>query len=357
MRGLILTAFMETPKIFGWYHIMWIVAIVVLGISTLVFTRKKDDKQIRIFLICYLSIMLVCEVIKQIYFAAYGLGNREIRWNIPWEVFPLQFSTMPILIISLALIFKKLKKESHYNVMITFLTTYSFLVGVFNVIYPFNSFTPRVITNISVMMQSGIMVLFGLHAIKSGRLGNLKDFLKASYIFLIFITTALLTNVIFNGASNRAINSFYINPLAKQEFPLIGKLMSIDYLLFIFVVILLVNVFAALIYLIARYIHVPLKYVRKGFNIIFKKPYGKWVLLGLFFLLNILGSSLFFNNKYFTTLVFPIIPFAYKLNAIISDILLLGMITFVVCYFIKNTKGRLYTLFGIGMFFAGFNIM
>ena len=67
---------METPGLFGWFHILWIVLVVAGSIGLCIWHKRQKETPVRKVLLIVTLVVLVLEIYKQInYSFSYENGN------------------------------------------------------------------------------------------------------------------------------------------------------------------------------------------------------------------------------------------------------------------------------------------
>ena len=210
---------MDTPTLFGWYHILCL--LITIGLCVFVFLKARNlsDKQMDwIFGITSIT-MIVLEIYKQIVFS---YDSASDTWNYQWYAFPFQFCASPMYVMFTAFLIKNEKvKEAAYS----FMATYALFAGTAVMFYPGDVFTGMIGINIHTMMHHGAMVVIGVLMYVSGRVKfSHKTILKALPIFAILASTALLLNVLFEffGPEGHVFNMFYISPFHPCTLPVLS---------------------------------------------------------------------------------------------------------------------------------------
>ena len=211
---------METPEVYGWYHIMCLGILVAICFAVGFISRKASDKTVRIVLLIITAILLTFEVIKQ-FIMSFEFENGVATWEYNWYYFPFQFCSVPMYVGFTASLLKECKvREALY----TFLGTYSLFAGVAVMLMPTTVFMEYVAINIHTMLHHGAMVVIGVMLWTSGRIPfTLKAMLKGVIVFVVLVTTALVMNLIFHAVKPGVkFNMFYISPYFACEVPVIS---------------------------------------------------------------------------------------------------------------------------------------
>lgn len=232
-----LSGSMTTPANYGWFHLVcW---AIVIGACVLIgfFGRKASDKTVRIVVLCFGIGMILFEVYKQLVFSYNGSVD---QWDYQWYAFPFQFCSVPMYV---ALIAGCLKKGKFQNVLFSFLTTYSIFAGLVVMIYPGNVFCSITGINIQTMVHHGGILVLGFFLLMSGRVKiQHKTILWASCVFLTFVATALVMDIVFVKAGwvgTESFNMFFISPYFECSLPLVGMIYTkVPYVVFLLIYII-----------------------------------------------------------------------------------------------------------------------
>lgn len=200
---------METPKPYGWFHIISIILVVLL---TAFLTIKKFNMK-RVLLVLSV-IMLLLEGYKQLSFSYNGE-----RWEYQWYAFPFQFCSTPMYVAFIASLVKNKKIES---CLYSFLATFGTVAGIAVMAYPTTVFISEVLIDVQTMVHHGFMVVIGLTLLLTNSVElNYKTALKGLIVFAILVAIAVIANVItyfvnFDGG----LELFYISPYHTPEIPI-----------------------------------------------------------------------------------------------------------------------------------------
>ena len=148
---------MTKPTLFGWFHILWIV-LVILGSLGLCLLHKKKAPNVSGVVLAISVVVALLEIYKQInYSFSYGNG---IHFDFQWYAFPFQFCSTPMYVGLLAGIFRKGKL---HDALCAYLATFSVFAGICVTIYPGDVFVGTVGINIQTMICHGSMIVLGVY--------------------------------------------------------------------------------------------------------------------------------------------------------------------------------------------------
>ncbi|MBQ7141379.1 MAG: hypothetical protein IJO32_07765 [Bacilli bacterium] len=89
---------MNTPKSFGWFHLMWIGLVIISTIFLYIRRNKHNKKQLKIILGIYSITALLLETLKQIIWTFnYDSITNIINWDYQCNVFPFNYVQLPSL--------------------------------------------------------------------------------------------------------------------------------------------------------------------------------------------------------------------------------------------------------------------
>lgn len=236
---------METPKTFDWFHILWII-FVLISVTLLFLTRKKhNEKRLKLILGIYGIIAFVLELLKQLIWAFnYDSITNMITWDYEWYSAPFQLCTTPIFITLICLFLNNNKLRKSLLSYMAFVTILGSLV---TLIIPDSCFTSDILINIHTMWLHCGSLVVSVYLLISGEVEINKNNLVNSFIvFLIFVLFAEVLNIaIYNSGilNGETFNMFYISPYFITHLPVFKTVQEsvpfIIYLLFYIVVILL----------------------------------------------------------------------------------------------------------------------
>lgn len=201
---------METPQLYGWFHIMWL-AITALAVFLLCrFCKNAEGKSLDRILRWFAVLCLIFEGYKQlVYTFDYNAAAGTSSWDFEWYAFPFQFCSTPMYV---ALIASFLKEGRVKNALIAYLATFGMLAGILVMAYPATAFISMTGINIQTMFHHGGQLAIGMYLLicKKVKL-QWRSMLGATAVFLSMVAIALLLNLCAELADlKETFNMFYI---------------------------------------------------------------------------------------------------------------------------------------------------
>ena len=138
---------METPKPYGWFHLMWIAISFIIIFILYKLRNKYSEKQLKIVLGVYGIIVFILELLKQISWA-YDINTNT--WNYSWYSAPFQLCTMPIYVSLICLFLKKSKVRDY---LLSFICFYTILGSIATMIMPDTCFVKDILVNYQNMIN------------------------------------------------------------------------------------------------------------------------------------------------------------------------------------------------------------
>ena len=214
----------DTPHIFGAYHLLCIALVVCLTVFLCKKYRKCDDKTFRTILFVSWAAMVLLEMYKQVNFS-FSVSGEDAVWDYSWYAFPFQFCSMPIYVLPLAIFGKDGKAR---DAVLAFMATFSLFAGLTVYVYPEQVFISTLGIDIQTMVHHGLQVVLGIYITvrNKDRLGW--KFLRSG---IVVLGTLILTAVILNETAHFAFvkfgidetfNMFFISRHYECTLPLIG---------------------------------------------------------------------------------------------------------------------------------------
>lgn len=217
----------ESPTLYGWKHLMFL-AIMIVGIVVVCFTCKNlSEKQFRIIMVVFGSVLMVLEVFKQLVFSYKSDTN---TWEYDWKQFPFQFCSVPMYVMFLIGLLKDCKFRDY---LCSFVATFGLFAGLAVMAFPSTVLSDIVFRFCQSMIHHLSMVVGAVVVIVSKRVKfEHKTILKAMAVFGVVMIMAVIMNIVFHASGNDAsFNMFYIGPYDSCDIPVfkqIGNALNID---------------------------------------------------------------------------------------------------------------------------------
>ena len=195
---------MVEPKVYGLFHIFWILIDIIATALLIIFFRNSREKIMKRIVFISWIIIVFFEIGKQLL-----MSYHDETLNYYWGAFPFQFCEMPLYVFPI-LIFNK--NEKVRNALISFISTYVFFAGLAIMVNPSTVLTGNIFLCVRQMIEHGVQIVIGLYLFAWNRKNtNLKTFAWGGLIFVISVTTAILLNVIIGNNVVDEFNMFYLN--------------------------------------------------------------------------------------------------------------------------------------------------
>lgn len=222
----ILDTEMETPGLFGWFHLLSL-ALMVLSTAVLcILYRYKKLKNVRAVVLVTAIIVTVLEIYKQInYSFSYENG---ITFDFEWYAFPWQFCSMPMYV---GLIAGFTKKGKVHEAACAFLATFAMFAGLCVMVYPGDVFIGTIGINIQTMICHGSMVVIAIFLLYTGYVKvEHKTILKAVPVFAIALMLAVIMNEIayYSGLlETETFNMFFVSRHCEPSLPVYSLVQAV----------------------------------------------------------------------------------------------------------------------------------
>ena len=210
-------------------HLIWI-ATTVLG--AILFIKFYDKKLLNYLYLIAVIIMLVGEIYKQLV-----LSFLTGKFLYQWYYFPLQFCSTPIYTYLLATI---LKKGKLYDWLGGYHSTYCIFAGLTVMAFPSSVYSHHLGIYVQSMIHHSLMIWVGVCALKTyAKTFNVKQFLGAFGVFVIFLTIAEIFNLLIPTLTGQPVNMYFIGNSMNIDLPILSHVKNaFPYPFFVFIYIL-----------------------------------------------------------------------------------------------------------------------
>lgn len=247
---------METPKPFGWFHLICIMLMLI----AIIFLYKKrnsySDKQLKLVLGVYGITALILEIIKQVIwsFEFDSITNTGV-WDYTWYAAPFQLCTTPIYVSIICLFLKKGKIRDS---LLSYMAFTTILGSFMTIILPESCFCRTTLVNIHTMWLHLGSFVVSIYLLMTKEVEIKKhNLIKGLIVFLIFVGIAMYLNiVIYNlGILNgETFNMFYISPYFTSHLPVYETVQkSVPYLIYLLFYIFTIFMGSLIVYYIANF--------------------------------------------------------------------------------------------------------
>ena len=214
----ILDTQMTTPTSFGWFHTLFIVASVAVGILLCVVCKDRERYTRPILLITAITVIAL-EVYKLINFGFGTSYETELSYSFPWSAFPWQFCSTPMYACLLA----ALTRGKVHRSLCAYLSTFAVFAGLCVMIYPGDVFIGTVGINVQTMICHGSMLTIGIYLMGSGYVPREhKTVLRAIPVFCVAAAVAIILNEVAYRSGlleTHGFNMFYFSPHQDPHLP------------------------------------------------------------------------------------------------------------------------------------------
>ena len=201
----------DKPPMFGLFHIVCLVVILLLSLLVIFALKNISVKKYKVILFISWIILVILEVIKE-----YGATYRN-EMEYPWYVFPFQLCSMIFYVTPLIVFINPDRGKATkyiYDASIAFFSTYLFMGGLVTVINADTILSTVVYNSVHSMIHHGAQVVLGILTMVVYRKEfDNKMFLKGISLFLFLVGIAFMMNEVFHSIypDNLRFNMFYIS--------------------------------------------------------------------------------------------------------------------------------------------------
>lgn len=219
---------MPTPQIFGWFHILSFVLMVIITVLLCRFYKPDTDgrRARRVILITAIIVTLL-EIYKQINYT-FSVNGGVISADYQWYAFPFQFCSTPMYVGLLTAVFKKGRV---HNCLAAYLATFALFAGGSVMIYAGDVFISTIGINVQTMVCHGSMIVVGVYLLYTGYVKlEHKTILKALPVFSAAVAIACVLNEIayLSGLlSTENFNMFFVSPHQPPHLPVYSLIQPI----------------------------------------------------------------------------------------------------------------------------------
>ena len=217
---------MQTPQLFGMFHITVSLVTAVLAVLTAVFFahRINTEKSVIRVLTATGWILLLLEAYKQLFLYYVVNGNAIDFW-----FFPFQLCSVPMYLCILLPAFRAKARVS----MMTFMGGYTFISALATLIFPEDIMRPYIALTAHVFVCHGLLLFISLLIIFTGCMDSDARGLRGAAVLFVFLCViALIINIAVEpvmpairaahpGVAHEWAAMFYLNPFHISPQPVI----------------------------------------------------------------------------------------------------------------------------------------
>lgn len=249
---------METPKPYGWFHLLCIFITISLIIILFIFRNKYNDKQLKLVLGIYGIGTFILELTKQLMWSMnYDPSTMLVTWDYEWYAAPFQLCTTPMYV-SLICLF--LKKGTIRDSLLSYIAYFTILGSISTIIIPDSCFTKDILINIHTMyLHCGSLVVSVYLLFTKEVKIDYKALLYGFIVFLIFAFIANTLNISFYKLGiigDETFNMFYISPYFISVLPIFSTIQEmVPYIFFLFIYLIAIYLGGNIIFLLTYFIN------------------------------------------------------------------------------------------------------
>lgn len=203
--------FSETPKAYGSFHLVWLIAGLLLAMGVAILLRKSSEKTNKIVLLSCGIFLAITEIYKQIFYIYVEcIYTGEYRWGIlSW-----QLCSIPMY---LCLFVPFLKEGKVKQALYDFMASYGLLGGFIALFEPSGLLHEWVMMTLHALIWHIMLVFIGFYLIVSNRAARkIKDFPLAIAVYYSCALIALILDLSLDKVSHGQINMFFIGSCGPQ---------------------------------------------------------------------------------------------------------------------------------------------
>ena len=209
--------FKEIPRLFGAFHIIFLVLICIISIFLMNIFRKKDEGWLISFLHYSGLGMMAAELWKQIFTHIYVFDRIYNMWFFPWQLCSMAMYC------SFLVPYLNRKRQ---NTLLVFLCTFSLLAAIVALVGPLDMLRPQIMLTVHGFIYHGFMIFEAIAAyyILKKRTHTFRPAL------LLFVGMALIAEVI-NVIGHLCLHDihrepdmFYITPYYASTQPVFHEI-------------------------------------------------------------------------------------------------------------------------------------
>lgn len=216
----------DVPPAYGAFHLISLALIISATVIAVWKLKDASEVVFRRFIFIVWCVLAVGEIYREFCFSL-TLTDGVFGWDYAWYMFPFQLCSSPLYVLPLIAFWKEGRVRDGF---LCFMALWSFFGGAAVMLYPGDVVCMFTGINVQGMVHHGAQLLVGvLITARCGRRMNLRYFLSGLYVFIGYLATAMLLNVIVyhylraNGMGD-TFNMMYISPYFHCTLPVLSDI-------------------------------------------------------------------------------------------------------------------------------------
>ena len=216
---------METPALYGWFHILFLALVIVATFAAIRIFKNKDERSVSRMVTVVWIVLVVLELYKQINYTFSYEGG--ITSDYQWYAFPYQFCSTPLYVLPFIAFCRDGKLR---DTAIAFMASFSLFAGLAVMLYPGDVFIETIGINIQTMVHHGSQVVLGIFfGVRYRERLNKLFFARGIIMYACVLAIALIMNVVVYhafaaNAIDETFNMFYISPYFDCTLPILSMI-------------------------------------------------------------------------------------------------------------------------------------
>lgn len=217
-----LEAEMETPTLYGVFHIAAFLIIIAASVLLSVLGKDSKDKTFRRICLVFWIMYFLFEAYKQTIYS-FNYNDGRPYWDYQWYAFPFQLCSSPLYV--LPFVFLSKEGSNVRRAAVGYMATYVFFAGAAVMAYPGDVFVRTIGINIQTMFWHGSQVILGSFFLTRHRRElNRRFFVSAVVGFLIMVGVAMALNMTIPNFTDETFNMFFISPKFPSTLPILSAI-------------------------------------------------------------------------------------------------------------------------------------
>ena len=216
----------ETPKMYGAFHLLFLALIIVGSVFLTKFILHHDDKTYRTTILVFWLVMVVMEIYREVTFSAsvtYGV----VTWDYAWYQFPFQLCATPLYIFPLIAFLPEGRVREACKM---YISTFALFGGLAVMLYPGDVLCAYLGINIQSLIHHGLQLIGGIITIAHNRENHkYENLYKGGIVFIALVAVAMVLNVTVHAyhvseGMTDTFNMFFISPYFDCTLPVLSSI-------------------------------------------------------------------------------------------------------------------------------------